>query len=162
MEVAAIVKNAGHLDHAVLAAAISGGCGLCAHFARPLPIPITFPVSLLLNPMNDSRHVARWQGLASVAADELPDRLQVGRPDPSIAADNRRPEVYAGRRHYPIGEVRNVSTRNLAHRLYDLQRQRGFLENVIRLGDGGLQVRIGACRQAVFLDEVDNFRQADG
>lgn len=108
---------------------------------------------------------ATWPGGRAWHQSRLTSYQTVCRLDARIRPsrlDNRRPEVYAGRRHYPIGEVRNVSTRNLAHRLYDLQRQRGFLENVIRLGDGGLQVRIGACRQAVFLDEVDNFRQADG
>jgi hypothetical protein len=80
--------------------------------------------------------------------DGLPDRLQVGCPDAAIAAYDRNPKIYARCRHYPIRQVRNAGTRNLAHGVYDLHRERGFLENAIRVREGQARVILNVCEAA--------------
>lgn len=92
----------------------------------------------------------------------LPNCLQAGCSDAAVTADHRSPKIYGGRRRDPIRHVRNVGARDLAHGINDFQCERGLLENVVRVGDGGFQIRIGVRQQAVVFDEVDDFRQTDG
>jgi hypothetical protein len=87
----------------------------------------------------------------------LPDSLNIGAANAAVATENGHTEVNGCGSHDAIRHVRHRRAGDAPHSVNDLNREGGLFENVVRIGQGVLQIGIGVRRQAALLNEINDF-----